>query len=359
MSERDRSFYEILGVRVDASDKVILRAFRKLTRKHHPEVNPGDEASLMLYQEVCGAFSVLGDSRLREEYDRLGHLDFLGRYSGGGGRAEEVWPEELRQGFIGGLLGLRVGPTQPGEPRRGEDVRHLVPMSLRETARGITVEMEILRRLGCRRCECTCGEPGSPREVCSRCLGSGLGAEGFGPLAVSVECPSCGGRGYRPLRICKACRGEGHVTDIRKVTVSIPAGVSSGSEIRIRGLGHEGRHGGEPGDLMITTRVDEDPVLARKGDNIYSSVTIMVWEAGLGTRVKVGTLDGEVLVRIPPGTQSGQRVRLPGKGLPNLKTGRRGDHFVEIKAIIPPPEDEEGRRAYAELAAAFNGKLLS
>jgi molecular chaperone DnaJ len=345
-----------LRVEVSISGKNLDKAFRKMKRKCHPEVNPGDDGSRELYEEICRAYRVLGDGRLRAEYDSLGHEEFFRRSSlvqektAGEG---ETLPEGIAgEGIIGDIFGLKDRTPGTGASP-GKDVRHVVPLSLLQAVRGGEVEITFNRRTACPECRGSGAARESGRQDCPDCASTGFTTVEKGPLSTRVECRGCRGRGYVIEKACAVCREAGLVERLEKVTVEIPPGVSSGSETRGIGLGHQDPSGGPPGDLLVITRVEEDPGIERKGDNLFSRVPLMVWEAALGAKILVATVEGKVPLVIPPGTQWGQRFKLGGKGVPNLKTGRRGDQFVTVEVVIPPPGDEESLKAYERLAELF------
>jgi molecular chaperone DnaJ len=354
-----RDLYAVLGVDPGASQRDIKRIFIKLQRRCHPEVNPGDEEAEIRYSSICMAFSVLGDSRRRAEYDRLGHEEFFNSHP-----QVEEYPDsgevhDLAEGFPSeGLLGEILGLKKPEEARlrsRGEDIRHFLSLDFSKAVVGGVTRITVSRRVTCTRCRGSGAASSGGLARCPVCRGEGVRPIRFGSLTVQEECRRCDGKGSLLLEVCPACEGSGQEGRTEEVEVRIPPGVTGGSQIRIEGFGHEGPGGGSPGDLLVITRVDDQQGLERKGDNIYSTVPVMVWEAALGANILVQTVDGKVNLTIPPGIQGGQRLRLAGRGVPNLKTGRRGDHFVEVKVMCPPPGNEDEKRAYQRLAELFPG----
>ncbi len=299
------SFYTCLGVPSTADARCIRKAFRKLSRKCHPEVNPGDAAEAHRYLELRRAHDVLLDPRRREEYDRLGHDGFLRQHPEMGGASDaDPGPDGPD----------RLAASASGPP--GEDIRILVALNIIEAARGAEIHRDVRRKLACPSC------------------------------AVSREMG----------RRCDACGGTGLVERTDRVRVLIPAGVATGSEIRKRGLGHAGPLRGRPGDLIVITRIEGRPDLERRGDNLYGSMSLTAWEAALGTVGTVPSIDGPLEVVVPSGSQPGQRIRLPGRGIPNLKTGRRGDQFVELRVTLPEPVTPQQAEAYRALALAFGAR---
>ncbi len=350
--------FAILGIDHGATDKAMERAFKKLTRKYHPEVNPGDERVTARYLEICRAYAVLSDKARRAEYNRLGHKEFFKRFPDDTGLpdklpGDEYLPDEVREGFLGDILGLRRKGDAAVRPTRGQDVYQILSMDFLEAARGVAKSVRFSRMVVCSLCGGKGTAPGVHRESCQHCKGSGIIFQSRGPLTFKRECARCGGRGYRIPKLCRGCRGDGTVKRTEDIPVIIPAGISTGSEIRLGGLGWEDPEGAPPGDLVISVRVEAHPGFVRKGENIFSSATIMVWEAALGANILIPTIDGMESLSIPPGTQSGEQFYLPNKGVPNGKTGKRGDQYVEIKVLIPASTNEESRRAYRRLSELF------
>lgn len=352
------SLYAVLGIEERATEKTIQRAFRKKTRKCHPEVNPGDESASALYQTLCLAYAVLGNSKLRSEYDRLGHEEFFHRYPKGEECSEirqidESFSEAVSEGFFGDILGIKKRPQAGGHPQKGEDIQHYLAISFLDSIKGREQEIGFSRKVVCHLCGGNGAAPGTEMKSCLSCRGSGISTLNYGPLSTQKECEDCGGRGYVISRTCKSCEGSGMLERKEKTVIKIPAGVFTGAEIRIKGFGNDGQKGGSAGDLVIITRVEDHPDFQRKGDNIYSVIPVMVWEAALGANILIPTVDGKESFSIPPGTQGGDRFKLSGKGVPNIKSGKRGDHFVEIKLVVPAPKDDESQRAYRKLAKLF------
>ncbi len=352
------NLYQVLGVSRTAKDAEIKRAFSKLARKLHPEVNPGDEAARAHYEKVCRAWEVLGQPGRRGEYDRLGHEEYFRRRSADAERAgappaEGAWSAAGATGLLGALLGPEVRGGVPGRPSgRGDDIQEVLDLTFDDAARGVARHVRVSRRVSCPECGGSGAAAGGLQE-CAACRGAGMMEKKRGPLVTREECAACRGTGRLVRLACRPCGGAGVSSVTEDVAVDVPAGVAAGSEVRVRGAGHAGSRGGPPGDLVVITRVGGHADFVRKGDNVYGIVPVMVWEAALGADILVPTLAGSVPLRIPPGTQGGQRFQLHGKGVPNLKTGRRGAHFVEIAVVVPAPSDEAARKAYRRLAELF------
>jgi molecular chaperone DnaJ len=356
MAKRD--YYEVLGISRRASPQEVKRAYRKLARKFHPDVNPGDKTAEGRFKEITEAYEVLTDPEKRRRYDQFGHEGF----APGAGRRPE--PGTGSSGFdfnfdvgsgemsdLGDLLSDFLGGHgrhQPPAPDRGEDLHYSLDIDFEAAIRGLTTEISIQRRSRCSACGGSGARPGSPLEVCPDCGGSGRRGRAFGRQA--QVCPRCRGNGKISRDACPACGGRGTTFGTERIAVKIPPGVDTGSRIRVQGKGEAGVNGGSPGDLYIITRVRPHPVLERRGDNLYLEAPITIAEAGLGARIDVPTVDGRTTMRIPPETSSGQVFRLRGKGVPHLKGGGQGDQFVTIKIVAPKNLDTRSQELLREFA---------
>ena len=357
MAKRD--YYEVLGLKKGASEQEIKRAYRKLARKCHPDVNPGDKTAEARFKELSEAYGVLSDSEKRQQYDQFGH-DGYARASGGpqpGARSGGFDFSQANFGFGGSadlgdllsdLFGGRGSPEAEG-PGKGEDLHYSLDINFEDAVRGVSTEVSLQKHAPCDVCHGTGARPGSPLETCPDCGGSGRrSSRGFRRLA--EPCPRCHGNGKISREACRACGGRGVTFGTERVAVKIPAGVDTGSRIRLQGKGEPGRNGGPPGDLYIVTRVRPHPVLERKGDNLHLEIPITITEATLGARIEVPTVDGTTTMRIPPETSSGQVFRLRGKGVPHLKGGGQGDEFVTVKIVAPKNLDARSQELLREFA---------
>ncbi|HSM37335.1 MAG TPA: molecular chaperone DnaJ [Longimicrobiales bacterium] len=366
-----KDYYKILGVTEKADDAEIKRAYRKLAKKYHPDANPSDAAAAERFKEVGEAYGVLSDSEKRAQYDRMRRFGPLGGFGTAGGRrpagakgAEEVRFSVDDLGDIGGIGDLfgsifDFGKRQRGRPssgrQRGRNVEYTVEISFRLAAQGgrITITVPITEQCGT--CDGSGNAPGTKPARCPECKGSGTVSFGQGGFAVNRPCPRCLGRGQIPTEPCPICAGSGEVREQRKVAIKVPAGVDSGSKVRIPGQGERGQGGGQPGDLVVTFDVQPDPFFTRDGLNVSCEVPINVAQAALGSRIRVKTVDGKrVTLRIPPGTQSGTRFRIAGQGIE--KQNNRGDQYVRVRVTVPDELDEEGRRLMEQFAAATDLK---
>lgn len=370
--------YQILGVKRDAKPEEIKKAYRRLARKYHPDVNPGDKSAEERFKMITEAHDVLSDAKKRSIYDRFGQYsdnlaDAAGRGSGaagsagrgaGGIRFEDFDFGTAAGGGSGGggssfrdifadLFGGGKTEREPPRPmpQRGADIEMPLALSFEEAVTGITTNITVNRSEQCSRCN-GAGDAGGPLVVCPTCKGSGEVQRAGGRLRFAQECPDCAGAGKRRAP-CAVCHGKGTVPKSETVKVRIPAGVDTGSRVRIPGKGAGGRLGAPSGDLFIITNVGRHQHFTRRGDNIYVTIPVTVPEAALGAKIEVPTVEGKAQLRIPPGTQSGQKFRLRERGVPSLRNPQaRGDQFVEVQVTLPKLISEETKellRRYAQM----------
>jgi molecular chaperone DnaJ len=369
-------YYNVLGVQRSASADEIRRAYKRLARKHHPDVNPGDKAAEERFRELQEAYGVLNDPKKRKVYDRLGFysdqafaggapnagqqgpgagfgfggFDFSDFMSGQGGATAEP-PFTSGGGFsdIFSQFFGRGGRQQASQkPERGSDLEYALSVGFWQALQGAQLRLSINRQEACAACGGS-GSTGRGAASCPECKGSGNVTQMAGAMRFNLTCPRCQGSGQ--LRnACASCRGEGRTSRSDSVEVRIPPGVVNGSRLRVASKGNAGTMGAPSGDLYITVRVDPHPFFRREGDDIHIRVPVAVWEASLGTKIEVPTVDGKALLKIPQGTQDGQRFRLREKGVTNSRKGRRGDQIVEVYLKPPPARDERTREILRELA---------
>ena len=377
-------YYQVLGVKRDAKPEEIKKAYRRLARKYHPDVNPGDKSAEERFKKITEAHDVLSDAKKRGVYDRFGQYsdnlaDAAARGATGGAGAGGRGPAGFDfEGFDWGsasgagsasggggssfrdifadLFGGGGGKSEPEPPRpqpkRGADIEMPLALSFEEAITGLTTNITVNRSEQCSRCN-GAGDTGGPVVVCQTCKGTGQVQRAGGRLRFSQECPDCGGTGRRRTP-CTLCKGAGVMPKTETIKqLRIPAGVDTGSRVRIAGKGEGGRLGAPPGDLFIITNVGQHRYFTRKGDNIYVTVPVTVPEAALGAKIEVPTVEGKAQLRIPPGTQSGQKFRLRERGAPSLRNPNlRGDQFVEVKVMLPNVISEETKdllRRYAQI----------
>jgi molecular chaperone DnaJ len=341
-----RDLYEVLGVDRNASTDEIKKAYRKLARELHPDVNP-DPASESRFKEVAGAYEILSDPQKRQRYDTFGA-------DGAAGQGFTDIQDIFDMFFGGGLgnVGRQRGPRS--RTRRGEDIGVRVRLSFKEAVFGVRRDLEIDRLVTCDRCLGNGAEPGTTPSACRTCGGTGevqsVRRSIFGALMTSSTCVSCGGMGLEISDKCKTCQGEGRIRRPSTVTVDIPAGVSDGMELRVGGNGHAGPAGGPAGDLFVALSVEPAVAFERQGQDLYTVMDITLAQAALGADVEFEALDGVERVRIEPGTDSGTVTRIKGKGIPHLNRRGRGDLFVTLHVLTPERLNRQQRDLIEKLA---------
>jgi len=372
--------YQLLGVSRGASEDEIKKAYRKLARKYHPDVNPGNKAAEEKFKQVSAAFEVLSNPEKRKLYDEFGedaakigydpkkaealraYRDAAARGGVPGGASGMPDLEGFDLGDLfgdlfrgrGGRSGRRMEDLfegdEPEGPSRGEDLHAQVRLSLREAVTGTERALSVTRPGKCKKCKGS-GHFGKP-ESCPTCKGTGKIRQGRGPLSVSGTCPTCGGSG-KVAPPCDLCGGSGRVEETTRVTVKIPAGVQTGSQVRVPGQGAAGILGGPPGDLYLEAQVDPHPLVRREGDDLYVDLPVTVTEALLGAQVRAPTFTGEVTLTVPPHSQSGRKLRLKGQGVPSLRGNGRGDLYFEVKIRVPEKTSADVKAAAETLSRAY------
>ena len=328
-----RDYYEVLGVGRSASAEELKRAFRKIAMESHPDRNPGDSVAHERFKEASEAYSVLSDPERRRSYDLFGHA------AGAGGPAVDFTDmpfADIFDTFFGGGFGARARRERSN---RGDDLRYDLTITFEEAYTGVEKQVDVARLITCELCSGSGAQPGTGTETCETCGGSGQvrrqAQSIFGSVVNIGTCPTCGGAGRILRTPCTECRGQGRTERSKRLRVRIPAGVDTGSQIRLTGEGEAGYRGGPPGDLYVVLRVRNHPMLRRQDQDVVYELRVNMVQAALGDRIEVPTLEGDVEVTVPPGTQYGQTFRLPGRGMPNIRTGRRGDQFVVIQVVVP------------------------
>ena len=351
-----KDYYQILGVSETASASETKKAYRKLAKQHHPDANPDSPNSAERFKEISEAYSVLSDSEKRTQYDRMRRFSPFDGYTtsaptGGGEPGGDFSFDDLGGGIgdiFSSIFDFGRGRRRKSA-QRGQDVEHTVEISFRTAARGgqITIAVPVIEE--CATCDGSGARPGTTATQCPECRGSGRVSFGQGDFAISRPCPACYGRGELATDPCPSCGGSGQVRTERRVNLRVPAGVETGSRLRMTGLGERGPGGGPPGDLIIRFEAKPDRFFRRNGLDVHCTVTINVAQAMLGSKLRVRTVDGKhVVLRIPRGTDSGTKFRIPRLGVE--KDGRMGDQYVEIKIIVPEKLDERSQELIKQFA---------
>jgi molecular chaperone DnaJ len=375
-STTKQDYYDLLGVARKASVKDIRAAYRKLARKYHPDLNPGDKSAEEKFKQIQEAYEVLSDTKKRQMYDQFGfNVPGPGGAPPPGGGYGGASPEDIHFDFggfdFGGAGGPGAGAGGAGggasfrdlfsqffrganaaqasnEPDPGTDLEYQIDITFAEAMRGTVKKISFTHLDSCTACHGTGAAPGDEK-VCPGCGGSGQVTQVSGKMRFQITCSRCGGSG-RLRTMCRNCGGEGRVARVESLDVRIPPGAQTGSRVRVAGRGNAGLHGAPPGDLYIVMKVEPHPFFDRRGDDLFTVVPITVPEASLGAKVEVPTIDGRAQVRIPPGTNSGKKLRLREKGAPSARhAGKRGDQIVEVQVVVPKPEDERVRNLLKEL----------
>ena len=362
----EKDYYRTLGVDKGASAKEITKAYRKLARDLHPDQNPGDAAAEEKFKELAAAYDVLGDDAKRKEYDEVRAMGPMSGMGGMGGRGAPGGftfnvEDMAGAGGVGDLFGSMFGRGGQGRgraggasgvgPRRGADITAQLTVDFKDAVHGLTTTLYLTTDAQCSTCHGSGAKPGTSPVMCSACGGRGVVDDNQGMFSFSSPCRVCGGQGSRIEDPCPNCRGSGVEQRQREVKTRIPAGVKDGQTIRLKGRGGPGRNGGPAGDLLVELKVMPHPLFGRSGDNLTVSVPITVAEAALGGEIDVPTLDGpRVTLRLKPGTQTGSRHRVRGKGIETAK--HTGDLIVTVNVHIPTDLTDAQREAIEQLAAA-------
>lgn len=373
---KQKDYYGALGVDRAAKADQIRKAYRRLARKYHPDVNPGNKHAEEKFKDIQEAYDVLSDEKKRKIYDQFGfYSDSIPASAyeayargaaepapGGGPTVDfsgfdfgDYAPQgERSPGFgtafrdiFSQIFSRGEGQGEATGPLRGRDIEHHMHLGFWDAIRGTQVRISVAREELCSSCKGK-GTRSGHSVACSACGGTGKAQRAAGAMRFSMTCARCGGTGREQSR-CTTCNGAGYIRKPETFDVRIPPGVDTGSRVRVPAKGNAGSNGGPPGDLYILTDVEPHPFFERKGDNFYVKVPITVAEAALGTKVEVPTIDGPTTIRIPPGTQGGQKLRIRGKGAPSLRANQRGDQFVEVEIRVPRVADERSKEILREL----------
>lgn len=351
MSKRD--YYEVLDVSRTATDQDIKSAYRRLAVQHHPDKNPGDADAEDRFKEAAEAYSVLSDAEQRRRYDRFGHAGVsstagAGWGSPGFGGIEDILGDLF--GFGDVFSGARAGGARRSAAQRGADLRYDLEISLEEAAKGMTAALRIPRLESCDTCKGSGAAEGTKPETCATCNGSGQVRYQQGFFSVARTCSDCRGIGRIVKSPCEKCRGTGRTERERSMEVRIPAGVETGSRMRIAGEGEGGTQGGPSGDLYVVIQLTEHERFERQGSNLYLAVPISFGQAALGAEIPIDSLDSQEHLKVPAGTQTGTVFRLKGKGMPVLGGRGRGDLFVSVTVVTPTTLSREQRKLLEQLS---------
>ena len=366
MATGTKDYYKVLGVAENASADEIKKAYRKLAKQNHPDANPNNASAAERFKEISEAYSVLSDDEKRKQYDQMrkyGAFAGLGSRPGGG-RPSGSDPSGGNFSFedLGGMGGLgdifgsifdigKKGRKGGQGPQRGQSIEYAVDVGFETAARGGKLTISVPVTDTCPTCRGSGAAPGTIPVTCTECKGAGTVSFGQGGFAVTRPCPVCMGKGTIAPTPCSTCAGQGQIRDQRQIQVTVPAGVDTGSKLRLTGQGESGPSGGARGDLILTFRVQPHRFFHREGLDVHCTVPINLAQATLGSRVRVKTVDGKhVVLRVPPGTQSGTRFRIKGQGVE--KGGRRGDQYVQTRITVPDKLDPEEERLMREFADA-------
>jgi molecular chaperone DnaJ len=376
MPAKQQDYYGALGIDRKASADDIRKSYRKLARKYHPDLNPGDKSAEDKFKQIQEAYDILSDSKKRQMYDQYGFYSdngFPGGTPPGGGRQANPFDgfdfsDFVNQQRSGRGTGTGTGSEGGGfafkdifnqwfssggkktqeAPERGTDLEYALDIDFWQAIKGTQITVNINRQEVCTACN-GIGSAGGNTSTCPECNGSGQVSQMAGAMRFNLTCPRCGGTG-RLQNVCPVCHGDGRVTRAETVEIRIPPGAQTGSRLRVAGKGNAGVMGGPPGDLYITVRVEDHPFFQRNGDDIEITIPVRVDEAGLGAKIEVPTIDGRAMLKIPQGTQSGQKFRMRDKGVFNSRKNRRGDQIVQVMVQTPPTNDEKTRELLRELS---------
>lgn len=360
-----RDYYEVLGVDKGADDATLKKAYRKLAKKYHPDMNPGDKEAEAKFKEATEAYGVLSDPDKRRQYDQFGHAAFE---NGGGGGAGGFGGFDFG-GDMGDIFGDIFGDLFGGGrsrranngPMKGANLRTVIHITFEEAVFGCEKEIELTLKDSCTKCNGTGAKPGTSPETCTKCNGTGqvtyTQQSMFGMVRNVQTCPECGGTGKVIKEKCSDCHGTGYIANRKKIQVSVPAGIDNGQSIRIREKGEPGKNGGPRGDLLVEVQVARHPIFQRQDMNIFSTAPITFAQAALGGDVRINTVDGDVVYTVKPGTQTDTKIRLKGKGVPSLRNKNiRGDQYVTLVIQTPTKLNEEAKEALRKFDEACGNR---
>ena len=367
MPEQKRDYYEVLGVSKGASDDEIKKAYRKLAKQYHPDLNPGDKTAEAKFKEVNEAYEVLSDKEKRAKYDQFGHAGVDPNFGAGGGFGGfdmgDIDLGDIFGSFFGGGFGSGFGGSgsrRANAPQKGESLRAGLTITFEEAAFGCEKELELTRTEECSECHGSGCQPGTTADTCPDCRGTGTvriqrGAGGFA-FSTSAPCSRCRGTGRIIHSPCKTCGGAGSVRTKKRITVTIPAGIDDGQAISLRGQGNAGKNGGPAGDLIVGIQIKPHAQFKRDGTTVLYEQPVSFYQAALGAELEIPTIDGKVKYTLPAGTQTGTTFRLRGKGIPELRGRGRGDQYVTVTVQVPTSLTAEQRSALEAFGEAMGEK---
>ncbi len=362
MAEK-RDYYEVLGVEKGASDDDIKKAYRKLAKQYHPDLNKDDPNAAEKFKEIGEAYAVLSDADKRSRYDQFGHAGVDPNFGAGGGGYGGFGDFDMGDlgdifgSFFGGGFG---GGSRRNGPARGRDIQQYITLTFEEAAFGCTKKISVTRRENCDECGGSGAKKGTQPETCPTCHGSGqvrqVQQTPLGQFQTATTCRTCGGSGKIIKEPCPKCSGSGKLRKTKNIDIKIPAGIDSGQTISARGQGEAGSHGGPSGDLLVTVEVAPHKLFRRDGANVFIDIPITFVQAALGCEIDVPTIDGQVKHKIPEGTQSGDQFRFRGRGIPDIRTGARGDQYVKVSVEVPKNLSSKQREILQQFAEESNEK---
>ncbi len=361
MAEK-RDYYEVLGVSKNASDAELKSAYRKLAKKYHPDVNPGDQEAEAKFKEATEAYGILSDAEKRRQYDQYGHAAFEQGAGGPGGfDFSGADMSDIFGDIFGDLFGGGRSRRRNDGPMKGANVRARVNITFEEAVFGCEKELELVLKDECGTCHGTGAKPGTSPETCAKCGGSGqivyTQQSLFGMVRNVQTCPDCHGTGKVVKEKCPDCGGTGYIASKKKIQVSIPAGIDNGQSIRIREKGEPGINGGPRGDLLVEVSVARHAIFQRQDMDLYSTAPLTFAQAALGGKIRINTVDGEIDYEIKPGTQTDTRIRLKNKGVPSLRNKNvRGDHYVTLVVQVPTHLNKEAKEALKQFDIACGNR---
>lgn len=366
MAEQKRDYYEVLGVDKNADTAEIKKAYRKLAKKYHPDMNPGDTEAEKKFKEASEAYAVLSDADKRAKFDQFGQAAFDGSGGAGAGGFDFSGADfsDMFGDIFGDLFGGGGRRRQSNGPMKGSNVRTSVRVTFEEAVFGCDKQLDLILKETCETCKGTGAKPGTNPETCPKCGGKGkvmyTQQSLFGTVQNVQTCPDCNGTGKIVKEKCPDCRGTGYIAKKKKIEVHIPAGIDNGQSIRIRDKGEPGTNGGPRGDLLVEVVVSRHPIFQREDRNIYSTAPMTYGQAALGGELIISTVDGDVAYQVKPGTQTDTRIRLKGKGVPSLRNKAvRGDHYVTLVVQVPTGLNKEAKETLSHFDAITSDSLHS